>query len=103
VKLFQGSTLLASASVAASNAWAYKDITPVNLSKGVSYTVAVYLAGSGGSQRTSVASLPRTYGSLRIDAATRVSTALNSSAIPTANSSTTTMYGQADLKFQKTP
>lgn len=98
----QGHDLLASASVASNNTWAYKDITAVNVSAGTQYTVAVYLAGSGGTQRTSIASLPRTYGNVRIDAATQVSTLLSPSAVPTTNfTPNTTMLGQPDIKFIK--
>lgn len=102
VKLFQGSTVLATASVASNKTWAYTDITPVSVVAGTQYTVAVYLAGSGGTQRTSIASLPRTYGSVRIDAATQASTLFNASAVPTSNfTPNTTMLGQPDVKFIK--
>src|SRR3989338_6980174 len=48
VKLFNkaSGTLLASATVTASNTWAYTDISPISVSAGTTYTVAVYLAGS---------------------------------------------------------
>jgi hypothetical protein len=102
VKLFRGSTQLASASVVSNKTWAYTNITPVSVAAGTQYTVAVYLAGSGGTQRTSIAALPRTYGSIRIDAATQVSTLFKSSAIPTSNfSPSTTLLGQPDVKFIK--
>jgi hypothetical protein len=102
VKLFQGTNELAAASVASNKTWAYADITPASVTAGTQYTVAVYLEGSGGTQRTSIASLPRTYGSLRIDAATQVSTLFRRSAIPTSNfTPNTTLLGQPDVKFIK--
>ena len=74
----------------------------MNVTAGTQYTVAVYLAGSGGTQRTSIASLPRTYGNVRIDAATQVSTLFNSSAIPTTSfTPNTTLLGQPDIKYIK--
>ena len=101
VKLFDRSSgaLLASVSVTSANTWSYTIITPVTVRAGTTYTVAVYLAGSGGSRRSSLSpALPRTFGDIRIDASTYASTSSNASARPT-NSITTTMYGQADIQF----
>lgn len=74
----------------------------MNVQAGTAYTVAVYLAGSGGSYRNGVKTFPQTYGSIRIDGTTYASTAGNPNARPT-NSVTTRMYGQADIKFVANP
>jgi hypothetical protein len=100
VKLFNKSTgvLLAQATVSAANNWSYTAITPVAVQAGATYTVAVYLAGSGGSYRNGIITLPQVYGPVRIDGSTYVSTASDPNARPT-NNITTRMYGQADVKF----
>mgnify|MGYP001572454800 CR=1 FL=1 len=103
VKLFNKSTgtLLASATVTAGNTWSYASITPISVKSGITYTVAVYLKGSGGSlriRRDRKALLPRTFGDIRIQASAYTSTYYNPSARPT-NSSYTAMYGQADVEF----
>ena len=101
VKLFNKATgaLLASATVTSSNAWSYVPITPVAVTAGTTYTVAVYLAGSGGSYRTGLPQpFPQTFGAIRIEGSTYVSTASAPTARPT-NVMTTVMYGQADIGF----
>jgi len=101
VKLFNKTTgtLLASATVTAANTWAYTPITPVNVTAGTTYTIAVYLAGSGGSSRSSLSPvLPRTFGDIRIEGSTYALTSTTPTAVPT-NTITTTMYGQADIQF----
>lgn len=100
VKLFNKNTgaLLAQATVTGANNWAYSAIAPVNVQAGTTYTVAVYLAGSGGSWRNSISTLPLTYGDIRIDGSTYISTGTNANARPT-NNITHRMYGQADIKF----
>ncbi|MCP4248892.1 MAG: DUF4082 domain-containing protein, partial [bacterium] len=90
--------LLAQATVSAANDWAYAPITPVTVQVGTTYTVAVYLAGTGGSYRYSITTLPQVYGPVRIEGTTYASTASNPTARPT-NTVTTYMYGQADVKF----
>ena len=51
VRLFETATgtVLASATVSAANTWSYTPINPVSVRPGTTYTVAVYLAGSGAS------------------------------------------------------
>lgn len=101
VKLFNKATgaLLVSTTVSAANTWTYTLIPPVTLTAGTTYTVAVYLAGSGGSRRSSLnPGFPRTFGAIRIDGSTYVYTANAPTARPT-NLVTTTMYGQADIRF----
>jgi len=101
VKLFNKATgtLLASASVTGANVWAYTSITPITVMAGTTYTVAVYLAGSGGSYRYSLSpTFPRTFGDIRIEGSTYVSTATSQISVPT-NIIATTMYGQADIQF----
>lgn len=101
VKLFNKSTktLIASATVTASNSWGYASITPISVKAGTTYTVAVYLNGSGGSRRSSLSpALPRIFGDIRIEGSTYASTSYNSSKRPT-NSIYSTMYGQADVEF----
>jgi len=101
VKLFNKATgaLLATATVSAANTWAYTAITPVNVTAGTTYTIAVYLVGSGASYRSSLSpALPRTFGDIRIESSTYVSTSTTPAAIPT-NIVPFTMYGQADIQF----
>lgn len=100
VKLFNKTTgaLLAQANVSAANTWGYTNITPVNVQAGTTYTVAVYLAGSGGSYRTGIQEFPRTYGDIRIEGSTFIHTGTNANARPT-NNVTIRMYGQADIRF----
>lgn len=85
---------LVTVQLASSNAWNYVEIPPVAVRAGVSCTVAVYLAGSGGSYRSSVQPFPRTYGDVRIDAATYVGG--NGRPVNTVSS---VMYGQVDVCF----
>lgn len=100
VKLFErySRKLLAVAWVSANNDWSYAAIAPVSVSAGAEYTVAVYLDGSGGSYRTALA-VPATSGPVEILASAYAYTAGNLDAFP-ANSSTTRMYGQADIGFR---
>jgi hypothetical protein len=100
VRLFNKDTgqLLAETVVNASNDWQYGAITPVQVTPGVTYTVAVYLAGSGGSSREGVDRFPRDYGDIRIVGSTLVKTSVNPSARPTKMVKGA-MYGQADIKF----
>ena len=58
--------LLAQASVTAANGWGYTKIKVVPVTAGTSYTVAVYLAGSGGSARNEIDSFPQTYEDITI-------------------------------------
>ena len=100
IRLFNRSTgaLLAETTLAGVADWAYAEIPPVPVAAGTTYTVAVYLAGSGASERRNVAPFPQVYGNLRIDASTTVYTGSNPTARPTSNE-LTTMYGQADIRF----
>lgn len=99
VKLFNSTgTVLAQTTVSGNNTWNYSSITPVNVQAGATYTVAVYLAGSGGSWRLSIDTLPRTYGDIRIEGSTFINTGGDPNARPT-NSVGSRMYGQADVRF----
>ena len=80
------------------NAFTYRAITPVQVAAGRKYTVAVYLAGSGGSYRRFGASLPLTLGQVDILSSTYAYTGLSPNARP-VNSVTSRMYGQADFGF----
>ncbi|MFT5139912.1 MAG: hypothetical protein ACI9CB_001569, partial [Rhodothermales bacterium] len=88
---------LRSAMVASNNSWSYVSITPINISAGTEYTVAVYTTGGDYSYRSSVG-LPDTYGAIQILASTWIGTNSNPDAIPT-NSVTDHMYGQVDIGF----
>lgn len=103
VRLFDRQTgaVLAQATVTAANSWGYTSIPAVAVQAGRSYTVAVYLAGSGGSYRSGVQALPRTYGNVRIDGSTYISTAGTAASARPTNLITTTMYGQADIRFSR--
>jgi hypothetical protein len=102
VRLFDRTTgaVLATATVTSQNNWSYVNIPPVPVQANRSYTVAVYLAGTGGSYRTGITALPRTSGDVRIDGSTFVLTTTNPTARPT-NVVTTVMYGQADVQFSR--
>ncbi len=101
VRLFDKATgaKLAQTTVSGANNWAYSAITPVSVQAGTTYTVAVYVAGSGGSYRNGITPLPRVFGDIRIEGTTYVATGAVADARPT-NTVTTRMYGQADIKFQ---
>ena len=73
-------------------------ISPVALVAGRTYTVAVYLSGSGGSYRSTIQNLSQTYGDIKIVGSTYIGTNANPSARPT-NSVSSIMYGQADIQF----
>lgn len=101
VYLYNRSTgaVLASASVTSANAWAYTPITPVALSAGTSYTVAVYLPGTGGASRTSMTSMP----SARTDATVEGTCYRPSSTVePCAYSGLIAgaNYGMADVQYE---
>jgi cysteine-rich repeat protein len=101
VRLYNRSTgqLLAQTQVTGNNTWRYGAVAPVPVSAGQTYTVAVYLAGSGGSYRTGVGSYPKVAQDIRITGTTYVYTASNPTARPTNNYTGTVMYGQADVMF----
>ncbi|MFH0925447.1 MAG: DUF4082 domain-containing protein [bacterium] len=86
--------LLSQANVTSTNNWGYMDITPVSVQAGQTYTIAVYLAGSGGSCRYGITSFPRTYGDITIDGSAYCS----NSGRPT-NNDLDYMYGQVDINF----
>jgi hypothetical protein len=102
VRLFDRSSgeLLADTEVQANYDWAYTNLnTPVPVTAGSEYTVAVYLAGSGGAYHYPLAdNFPQVYGDVRIDGATYVYTGSNPDARPTY-SLTNIMYGVADIEF----
>lgn len=88
-------TLLAQAPVTSSNAWSYVGISPVSVTAGTTYTVAVYLGGGGGSYRYGISTFPQTYEDVTITG----STWLSGNGRPT-NTITTYMYGQVDVEFE---
>ena len=90
--------MLAEVMVTAEDDWQYAEITPVKVSNGVTYTVAVYLAGSGGSYRYSIDRFPQDYGDIRIEGSTYTYTGYDPDRRPT-NTITYYMFGQADIEF----
>ncbi len=101
VRLFEkaSGTLLAETEVTAANQWAYRSVKEVPVTAGETYTVAVYLAGSGGSYHGNIDPLPQVYGDIEIEGSTFVSTGSDPQARPT-NTVPVTMYGQADIRFK---
>ncbi len=99
VKLFNRGTgqLLASATVTSANSWSYTPIPPVKISVGATYTVAVYLQGSGGTQRVGV-KLPQVVGNIKIKGGTLAAMGSRPDARP-YTLITDKMYGQADIAF----
>ena len=99
VKLFDRASgqVLAEASVSAANDWQYTAIPAVAVKSGREYTVAVYLAGTGGSYH-SIAGLPASTGSINILSSTYIATSANPDAVP-VNMTLAAMYGQADIGF----
>lgn len=105
VRLYNRTTgaVLAETTVNSSNSWAYANITAVPVTANQQYTVAVFLAGAGASYRGSLTPrLPQTFGDIRIDAATMISTNGNPNARPT-NSVTDMLPGQPDIIFTPSP
>lgn len=98
VRLFNKATgtLLAETTVTANNDWGYTAISPVSVEEGVQYTVAVYLAGSGGSYQR--VDLPLTSGDIRIDGGTYTGTVNDPDARPILVNFSS-IYGQADIAF----
>jgi len=100
VYLYNRSTgaVLASVSNASANSWVYSRITPITLTAGTSYTVAVYLgAGTAGAQRTGIA-MP----TVRADATIEGTCyRLSATAEPCAYSGLigSANYGMADIKY----
>ena len=86
--------LLATAEITSANGWTYANIDPVAVTAGTTYTVAAYMAGSGASYRSGIASLPQTYGDITITGSTYVFG--NGQPV---NTITTVMYGQVDVGF----
>lgn len=88
--------ILAEATVSAANNWVAVDITPVPVSAGVSYTVAVVHAGSGGSFRTGAGFplMPQRYGDITIQ-----SSVWDSGKAMPVTEVQSAMYGQADVGF----
>ncbi len=103
VSLYNRSTgaLLASVSNPAANVWSYKTIPPITLTAGTSYTVAVYLAGSGGAYRTSMTSMPSVLADATIEGtcsrAGNSGEPCSSSGLVLGNN-----YGMADIKYSAT-
>lgn len=105
VRLFDRSSgaLLAESEVVGTtgDAWSYAQIDPVPVDGGRQFTVAVYLAGVGGSQRRSVGSYPKVAQDIQIDGTCYVSTSANPAARPTNIIRSSYMYGQADIVFSR--
>lgn len=99
VRLFDRdtATLLAQTTVTGDYDWQFSPIAPVRLDAGRRYTVAVYLAGTGGTYRSHV-TLPLTYGSIRIDSGAFAATSANPEAFP-SSWSYQALNGQADIRF----
>jgi len=102
VYLYNRSTgaVIASASVASANAWIYTRITPVTLTAGTPYTVAVYTQGTGGSYRGSLA-MPTAVADASIEGtcyrpASTAEPCASSGLIPGND------YGMADIKYAPT-
>ena len=92
--------LLASVSVTdPDNSWAYADITPVTVTSGVQYYVALYTNSNGGAYKSG-RSYPTTYGNIRIDKCS-YKQSYNSDTYPSSFSGepTSYMYGMADITF----
>jgi len=102
VKLFNKTTgvLLATTTVSSSNSWSYSAITPVPVTAGASYTVAVYLNKSGMSREHLSAAnyFPNTYDDIEITASTAVQSSSDPDIRPT-NNKTHDMWGQVDVEF----
>ena len=102
VRLFNRNSgaLLAEALVTANDGWAYTRLNePVRVTAGSEYTVAVYLAGSGGALHYSPPQdFPQVYGDILIDGTTYEYTGSDANARPT-NSLSGVMYGVADIEF----
>ncbi|NOQ63023.1 MAG: S8 family serine peptidase [Methyloprofundus sp.] len=102
VKLFNKTTgaVLAEATVSSANKWNFSTIAPVSVQANQQYTVAVYMAGAGGSYRyTGGATFPMLVNNLRIDSSTYAYTGSSSNRIPTNTASPYYMYGQVDVRF----
>ncbi len=93
--------MLAQTTVSSTNNWSYTNISPVTVQANQTYTVAVYMAGSGASYRYSGSSMfPMTVGgNLRIESSTYAYTGSQPDRIPTNTVNSHYMYGQADVRF----
>ncbi len=96
-------SVLALASVTGNNTWTYAPITPVTVKSGQTYTVAVALAGSGGSYQVLSDSLPKTFGNVRILTALDHYDPTGTGAMPTTRFTSNITYGQADVEFVPGP
>jgi RHS repeat-associated protein len=92
---------LASVTLASSNNWSYASISPVAVTAGTEYVVAVYVAGSGGTQRLGV-NFPQQYDNINILGSTYESTSSDPDAIPTVLKSTVNYFGMVDIGFKAT-
>lgn len=101
IKLFDKNTgeLLAETVATATTAtFAYTQIDPIAVTAGTTYTVAVYLEGSGLSFRYGFEAFPQSFGDIVIEGSTYVYTGNDPYAQPVATD-LFTMYGQADIEF----
>lgn len=93
--------VLASASVTSANSWVYTRITPITLTAGTPYSVAVYLPGTGGSYRGGLTSMPSVVADASIEGSCyRPASTLE----PCAYSGMIlgNNYGMADIKYAAT-
>jgi len=100
VRMFNKNTgeLLSEAVVTGQNEWGYETIDSVSVQAGITYTVAVYLNGSGGSYRWGIDQFPQEYEYVRIEGTTYAYTGRNPDARPTWTIPYY-MFGQADIGF----
>lgn len=87
--------LLAKADIISENDWQYSYISPISVSSGESYTVAVHSDTDGESWHQNIDVLPRVYDDIRIEKAAN-GTSLS---MPTNYYYTSIIYGQADIEF----
>lgn len=93
---YPAGTVLASASVTGNGSWNYTSITPVSITSGNTYVVAVRLDLQNSGYYTTGYSTPAASGGINMLGTTYRN---GSNAMPT-NLVQTAMYGQADLAFQ---
>ena len=95
-------SFLGSVSNTSSNNWTYTDLgSPISVTSGTEYYVAVAINGSGGSYFRSI-NFPKTYGNIIVNYTAYVSGNFNSTTFPssfTRNNRTDNTYGMPDIAF----
>ena len=89
---------LTSATVNSNSAWNYTFIEPVNVVAGHSYTVAVYLGGSGGRRMCYVEQLPQTYGDITITSGC-ITDPIEAGDVYPGRCVNSIIYGEVDIGF----